>query len=196
MVKSLAAMRETWVWSLGREDPLEKGMAIHSSILAWRISYTEEPGGLQSMGSQRLKHNRMTNTRAAFWERKSALHEIVSQIGFHVDFCSHPQSNHYHYCCGKEETPGPVKEICPRWPGWWVVSLGPAHGISGCQMGALSSAPALTAPSPHWTRGAGERAKEGPDLSAGLPVHFCSRHFIDGKEAWREERMRRATINL
>ena len=104
MVKNLAAMRETWVWSLGREDPLEKGMAIHSSILAWRISYTEEPGGLQSMGSQRLKHNRMTNTWAAFWERKSALHEIVSQIGFHVDFCSHPQSNHYHYCCGKEET--------------------------------------------------------------------------------------------
>ena len=45
-------MRETWVPSLGEEDPLEKGMATHSGILAWRIPRTEEPGGLQSMGSQ------------------------------------------------------------------------------------------------------------------------------------------------
>ena len=44
--------KETWIQSLGREDPLEKGMATHSSILAWRISWTEEPGGLQSIGSQ------------------------------------------------------------------------------------------------------------------------------------------------
>ena len=48
-------MRETWVWSLGWEDPLEKDMATHSSILAWKISRTEEPGGLQSMGSQRIR---------------------------------------------------------------------------------------------------------------------------------------------
>ena len=47
-------MRETWVRSLGREDPLEKEMATHSSILAWRIPWTEEPGRLQSMGSQRV----------------------------------------------------------------------------------------------------------------------------------------------
>ena len=53
MVKNLSAVQETWVRSLGGEDPLEKGMATHSSILAWRISWTEEPGGLQSMGSQR-----------------------------------------------------------------------------------------------------------------------------------------------
>ena len=52
-VKNLPAMQETWVRSLGQEDPLEKGMATHSSILAWRIPWTEEPGGLQSMGSQR-----------------------------------------------------------------------------------------------------------------------------------------------
>ena len=51
-LKSLPAMRETQVWSLCREDPLEKEMAAHSSILAWRIPWTEEPGGLQSMGSQ------------------------------------------------------------------------------------------------------------------------------------------------
>ena len=52
-VKNLAAMQETWVPSLGREDPLEKGMAIHSSILAWRSPWTEEPGGLQSMELQK-----------------------------------------------------------------------------------------------------------------------------------------------
>ena len=52
MVKNLPTMQETWVWSLGQEDPLEKGMATLSSILAWRILWTEEPGGLQSMGLQ------------------------------------------------------------------------------------------------------------------------------------------------
>ena len=51
--KKLPVMRETWVQSLGREDPLEKGMATHSSILAWKIPWTEGPGGLQSMGLQR-----------------------------------------------------------------------------------------------------------------------------------------------
>ena len=51
MVKNPLAMWETWVRSLGWEDPLEKGMATYSSILAWRIPWTEEPGGLQSMGS-------------------------------------------------------------------------------------------------------------------------------------------------
>ena len=57
LVKNLSAMQETWVQSLGREDPLEKEMATHSSILAWRIPWTEEPGGLQSMGSQRVGHD-------------------------------------------------------------------------------------------------------------------------------------------
>ena len=57
MVKNLPAMRETPVQSLGREDPLGKGMATHSSILAWKIPWTERPGGLQSMGSQRVGHD-------------------------------------------------------------------------------------------------------------------------------------------
>ena len=57
MVKRLPAMQETWVRSLGREDPLEKEMATHSSILAWRIPWTEEPGRLQSMGLRRVRHN-------------------------------------------------------------------------------------------------------------------------------------------
>ena len=54
MVKNSPAMRETWVQSLGLEDPLEKEMSTHSSLLAWRIPWTEEPGGLQSMASQSL----------------------------------------------------------------------------------------------------------------------------------------------
>ena len=62
MVKNLPAVQEIWVWSLGREDHLEKGMATHSSILAWRRPWTEEPGGLQSLGSQRVGHNWVTNT--------------------------------------------------------------------------------------------------------------------------------------
>ena len=56
-LKRLPAMRETRVRSLGREDPLEKEMATHSSILAWRIPWTEEPGGLRSTGLQRVGHN-------------------------------------------------------------------------------------------------------------------------------------------
>ena len=55
-VKTLPAMQETWVQTLGREDPLEKGMATHSSVLAWSIPQTQEPGTLQSMGSQRVGH--------------------------------------------------------------------------------------------------------------------------------------------
>ena len=57
MVKNLPAVLETWVLSLHWEYPLEKGMATHSSILAWRITWIEEPGGLQSMGLQRVGHD-------------------------------------------------------------------------------------------------------------------------------------------
>ena len=56
-LKCLPAMQETRVQSLGREDPLEKEMATYSSVLAWRIPWTEEPGGLHSMGSQRVRHD-------------------------------------------------------------------------------------------------------------------------------------------
>ena len=56
-LKHLPLIRETWVQSLGQEDPLEKEMATHSGILTWRIPWTEEPGGLQSMGSQRVGHD-------------------------------------------------------------------------------------------------------------------------------------------
>ena len=56
-VKNLPAMQKTWVRSLGREDPLEKEIATHSRVLAWRNSWTEEPGRLQSTGSQRVRHD-------------------------------------------------------------------------------------------------------------------------------------------
>ena len=56
-VKNLPSMQETWVQSLDREDPLKEVMAAHASILAWRISGTDEPGGLQSVGSQRVRHD-------------------------------------------------------------------------------------------------------------------------------------------
>ena len=57
VVKSVLAMQESWVPSLGQEDPLEEGMATHSSVLAWRIPWAEEPGRLQSMGLQRVRHD-------------------------------------------------------------------------------------------------------------------------------------------
>ena len=58
MVKNLPVMQETWVQTLGWEDSLEKGMATYSRVLAWRIPWIEKPGGLQSMGSQRVRHDR------------------------------------------------------------------------------------------------------------------------------------------
>ena len=61
-VKNLLAMHKTQIWSLGQEDPLEKGVATHSSILAWKIPWTEEPGGLQSTGSQRVGNDWVRNT--------------------------------------------------------------------------------------------------------------------------------------
>jgi len=57
MVMRLPAMEETWIQSSGREDPLEKKIAIHSSTLAWKIPWVEEPGRLQCMGSQRVRHD-------------------------------------------------------------------------------------------------------------------------------------------
>ena len=61
-VKNLPAMQETWIQSLGQEDTLEKGMATQSSILAWRIPWTEDPGELEPMGLQRVGHDFAANT--------------------------------------------------------------------------------------------------------------------------------------
>ena len=67
MLKNLPAMQELQVQSLGWEDPQEKGMATHSSILTWRTPWTEEPGGLQSIGLQRVEHDWVSNTSLHAW---------------------------------------------------------------------------------------------------------------------------------
>ena len=69
LVKILPAMQETWVQSVGWEDPLEKGMATHSSFLTWRITWTEESGGLQSMGLQTVKYYWTTNSFTSLYRR-------------------------------------------------------------------------------------------------------------------------------
>ena len=71
-------MQETWVQSQGQEDPLEKEMATHSSILAWRIPQTEEPGGLQSKGSQRVTQDWVTNMNRP--PRKPKSSQIVAEV--------------------------------------------------------------------------------------------------------------------
>ena len=87
-VKNLPATQETWVQFLGREDPLEKEMATHSSILTWRIPWTEEPGGLQSMLSQRVRQDWWTNY----------------QVQAHSACCTRGQWIQEMRGCGKEET--------------------------------------------------------------------------------------------
>ena len=76
-------MRETWVRSLGQENPLEKEMATHSSILAWRIPWTEEPGGLQSMGLQRVGHDWATSHSLSV---KAILNDNYSYDEYLTDF--------------------------------------------------------------------------------------------------------------
>ena len=76
-IKNLPAMQETWVRSLGWEDRLEKGMATLSSNLAWRIPGTEEPGGLQSMGSQRVRHNWVTTQSPQYWSSNGSFMTCV-----------------------------------------------------------------------------------------------------------------------
>ena len=73
-IKNLSTMEETWVWSLSREDPLEKGMVTHFSILTWRMPWTEEPDERQSMGSQRVRHHWATNTFSCFFLSRRERH--------------------------------------------------------------------------------------------------------------------------
>ena len=84
MVKCLSTMQETWVRALGWEDPLEKEMAIHSSTIAWKILWTKEPDRLQSMGSQRVRHDWVTSLSLFFfnWD-KIVLKYCVNWLQFH-----------------------------------------------------------------------------------------------------------------
>ena len=80
MVKRLSTMRETRVWALGWEDPLEKEMAIHSSTIAWKTPWTEEPGRLQSMGSQRVGHDWVTSLSLLKWGLRQRIWEVMSAL--------------------------------------------------------------------------------------------------------------------
>ena len=104
MVKKLPAIQETWIQSLGWEDSLKKGIATHSSILARRIPWTEKAGGLQSMGSQRVVHNWVTNTfhfqvGHSFSSKEQASFHFMAAVTICSDFGA--QRNkvcHYLYC--------------------------------------------------------------------------------------------------
>jgi len=87
MVKNPPAMQETGVSSLGQEDLLEKRMATHSSILAWEIPWTAEPGGLQSMGSQKVRHDLMTNTHTHTHTHTHTSHHALV-LSWHIPFWS------------------------------------------------------------------------------------------------------------
>ena len=95
LVKNLPARQETWVWSLGQEDPLKKGMAAHSSILAWRFSRTEYPGELQSMGSQRAGHGWATNT---YFLLKIVLRYAQNYLGLILESQSYSLFKHFRHC--------------------------------------------------------------------------------------------------
>ena len=90
MVKNLPAMQETWVWSLGQEDPLEEGMATHCSILAWRILWTEKPGGLQSTGPHKIRLD---------WAAVTAIVQRSRIKGHIICIDLVPSGNHYSVLC-------------------------------------------------------------------------------------------------
>ena len=89
-VKHLSTVRETWVWSLGQEAPLEKEMAIHPSTIAWKIPLTEEPRRLQSMGLQRVGHDWATSLSFPFFLlfRWGVLHRVLLVVGWCWVLCS------------------------------------------------------------------------------------------------------------
>ena len=97
MIKNLPAMWETWVWSLGWEDSLEKGMATHSSVLAWRIPWTEEPGGLQSMGLQRVRHYWVTNTLTTKIRKKTRVSTLTTTVQYSFESPSHSNQRRKRY---------------------------------------------------------------------------------------------------
>ena len=105
-VKNLPAMWETQVRSLGWEDPLEKGMATHSSILAWRTPWIEEPGGLQFMGSQRVGHDWATNTLLLFTRGIASTLYVLITLIFKINM-----STYYPHITDKEIEPQKGKQL-------------------------------------------------------------------------------------
>ena len=147
-----------WVWSLRWEDPLEEGMGTHSSILAWRIPWTEEPGGLQSMGSQRVRHDwsnlACTNAQAALEHKaKPAIHTL-----------------HYNSYCPIELDWKNIASPHPRGPFKIILDTGP--WLSCNSRWRLESPPRLqheqSGGQPPW------RAKSSPFFCRALAVTFLA----------------------
>ena len=103
VVKNLPAMQDTWVWSLCEEDPLEKGMATYSSIVAWRIPQAEEPGWLQAMGSQRVGHGWVTDTFTSlshtYIDRKNSYTLLPFKENQQCDACFSSKFSIYFFQC-------------------------------------------------------------------------------------------------
>ena len=104
-------MQRTQVWSLGQEDPSEKEMATHSSILAQKIPWTEEPGGLQSVGSQRVRHNWATKQQQQVMCRKNHIITDQKYKGIHIPVNIH-QISQVSMCLFLDEV---VKDIQAQW---------------------------------------------------------------------------------
>ena len=107
-VKNLPAMQETWVQSLGQEGPLEKSMATHSSILAWKTPWTEEPGRLQSMWSQKVRQNEQLIFSLSSWPMSR------TQLSTHIQSLSLLILTFDHVCSWLLQTPN-LKEITYAW---------------------------------------------------------------------------------
>ena len=101
MVKCLSTMRETQVQALDWEDPLEKEIAFHSSTIAWKIPWTEEPGGLQCMGSQRVIHNWATSLSLSIFHCKYAPHRLDTFTCWWT-FKLLPHLGYCKYCCSEQ----------------------------------------------------------------------------------------------
>ena len=115
MVKNLPTIQETQIQSLGQEDPLEKGMATHSSISAWKISWTEKPNGLQSMRVQRVTHDWTSNTSL----RKRDYYSLNNADYYSLKFIS------------SREPVTSFKEQSNFW-GWFTIHRAPCDYLSNC----------------------------------------------------------------
>ena len=129
-IKNLPEMQETWVQFLGQEDSMENGMATHSSILAWRIPWTEEPGGLYSMQLQRVRQDWTTNM--------TLFHSTVFQIFlFLQQDCDVLETRGFSICCYSLSDPGAQEMLLEQMEGrmnGWIFTMG-----EGCERNWESS---------------------------------------------------------
>ena len=174
-------MQERQVQSLGGEDPLEEGMATHSSILAWRIPWTEEPGGLQSMGSQRVGHDRVTHAFLHLWKGQHVILacSLTSSSCLTLHGILYPRVSCWGTACSlwhcwtqsvsAEQSPAPAATVVGRWV--WAAPRGQS-AFSTWQWPALSPTP------PPWP---GELVSHG----GGGGVLILNLFLIEGSSLYR-----------